>query len=218
MTFLRGKYVLALTVLLLVQGALYYAVALRDENIPAVAPLSAFPTEAGPWHLFKEFPIEKEIQDILKADDTLNRLYVGPDGSAAWLSINFFKSQRSGQAPHSPKNCLPGAGWEALESEPLTLAVPGRAEPILTNRYVVARGNEKSVVLYWYQSRNRIIAGEFSAKFWLIADSIKYHRSDSAVVKIVVQMRPGGDTDAATKTAIDFVKSVFPAISRQLPS
>jgi EpsI family protein len=217
MTFLRGKYVVALTVLLLVQGALYYAVALRDENIPVVAPLSAFPTEAGSWHLLKDAPIEKEILDILKADDTLNRLYVSPDGSAAWLSINFFKSQRSGQAPHSPKNCLPGAGWEALESDPLTLEIPGRAEPILTNRYVVARGNEKSVVLYWYQSRNRIIAGEFSAKFWLIADSIKYHRSDSAVVKIVVPMRPGGDTDAATKTAIDFVKSVFPAITRQLP-
>jgi EpsI family protein len=96
--------------------------------------------------------------------------------------------------------------------------VPGRSEPILTNRYVVARGNEKSVVLYWYQSRNRIIAGEFSAKFWLIADSIKYHRSDSAVVKIVVPVRPGGNTDAATQIAIDFVKSVFPAVSRQLPS
>ena len=57
--------------------------------------------------------------------------------------------------------------------------MPDRAEPIVVNRYLTARGDEKSVTLYWYQSRSRIIAGEFSAKFWLIADSIRYHRSDS---------------------------------------
>jgi len=71
-------------------------------------------------------------------------------------------------------------------------------------------------VLYWYQSRNRIIAGEFAAKFWLIADSIKYHRSDSSLVKVVVPVR-NDNADAATKTAIEFVQSVFPAIARQLP-
>ena len=218
MTFLKSKYVVALTVLLLIQGTLYYAVAMRPEVIPVVGPLSTFPTDAGVWHMHKDIPIEKEVQDVLKADDTLNRIYAGPDnGDAVFLFIAFFKTQRSGQAPHSPKNCLPGAGWESLESDPVTITVPDRAEPILTNRFLVARGNEKSVVLYWYQSHNRIIAGEFSAKFWLIADSIKFHRSDSSLVKIVVPVR-NGDADAATKTAIDFVKAVFPAISRQLPT
>ncbi len=216
MTFLKGKYAVALTVLLLVQGTLYYAVAMRPEAIPTVGPLSAFPHDAGAWHLYKDAPIEKEVADILKADDTLNRIYAGPDGSPLFLFIAFFKTQRSGQAPHSPKNCLPGAGWESLQSDPLTIAVPGRAEPIVTNRWLVARGNEKSVVLYWYQSRNRIIAGEFAAKFWLIADSIKYHRSDSSLVKVVVPVR-NDNADAATKTAIEFVQSVFPAIARQLP-
>lgn len=217
MTFLKGKYAVALTVLLLIQGSLYYAVALRDENIPLVGPLKAFPQDAGAWHLYKDVPIEKEVQDVLKADDTLNRIYVDPRGDAAFLFIAFFKTQRSGQAPHSPKNCLPGAGWESLESDPISITVPGRAEPILTNRYVVAKGNDKSVVLYWYQSRSRVIAGEFSAKFWLIADSIKYHRSDSSLVKIVVQVKDG-DTNGATNTAVDFAKSAFPVIARQLPS
>jgi hypothetical protein len=70
--------------------------------------------------------------------------------------------------------------------------------------------------LYWYQSHNRIIAGEFAAKFWLIADSIKYHRSDSALVKIVVPVR-NGDSTGATSEATEFVKAVFPALSAQLP-
>lgn len=213
---LKGRYALALTILLLIQGGAFYMVALRPEAIPNVAPLSSFPTAAGPWTMYKDVPIEKEVQDVLLADDTLNRIYVKPGNSAAFLFIAFFRTQRSGQAPHSPKNCLPGSGWEALESEPITVEVPGRTEPIQTNRYVVAKGDEKSVVLYWYQSHNRIIAGEFTAKFWLIADSIKYHRSDSALVKIVVPVR-NGDSIAATHDATDFVKAVFPALSKQLP-
>jgi EpsI family protein len=132
------------------------------------------------------------------------------------MFIAFFKSQRYGQAPHSPKNCLPGSGWEPLESEPLPITVAGRGEPIVVNRYLVARGDEKSVVLYWYQSHNRIISGEFAAKFWLIADSIKYHRSDSSLVKVVVPVREG-NTEAATRTAVEFVQASFPAVAKQLP-
>ena len=69
----------------------------------------------------------------------------------------------------------------------------------------------------WYQSHDRIIAGEFAAKFWLIADSIRYHRSDTSLVKVVVPVR-AGDADAATRTAIDFVKAAFSPLSRQLPT
>jgi EpsI family protein len=214
---LKARYAVALTVLLLVQGSLYYAVALRDEAIPAVPPLSLFPAESGAWRMYRDMPIEKEVQDVLRADDTLNRVYIGPtEGSAAYLFIAFFKTQRSGQTPHSPKNCLPGAGWEPVESAPLHITVPGRSEPLVSNRFVVARGDEKSVVLYWYQSHGRIISDEFAAKFWLIADSIRYHRSDSALVKIVVPVR-GGDVEGATKTATDFVQAVYPAVAKQLP-
>jgi EpsI family protein len=213
----RSRHAVALTVLLLLQGGVFYMVAMRPEAVPTVGPLTAFPTTTGSWHMYKDVPIEKEVQDVLLADDTLNRIYVGPNSNSyAFLFIAFFRSQRSGQAPHSPKNCLPGSGWEPLESEPLTIQVPGRAEPIVTNRYLVARGEDKSVVLYWYQSHNRIIAGEFAAKFWLIADSIKYHRSDSALVKIVVPVR-NGNAEAATREATEFVQSMFPALSQQLP-
>ena len=217
MTFLKSRYALALTLLLLMQGSLYYATALRKEAVPVVSPLSDFPSQAGAWHMYKDVPIEKEVQDVLKADDTLNRIYIGPQENPVFLFIAYFKSQRYGQAPHSPKNCLPGSGWEPLESDPLTIVVPGRQQPIVTNRYLVAHGDEKSVVLYWYQSHNRIIAGEFTAKFWLIADSVRYHRSDSSLVKIVVPVR-NGDAETATKEAIEFVKAVFPAVSRQLPA
>jgi EpsI family protein len=216
--FLNNKYARIVTAILILQGIVFYAIALRAENAPPASPLSVFPTDIAGWQMFKDVKMEQDTLDVLKADDTLNRIYLNPARSDnAYLFIAFFKTQRYGQAPHSPKNCLPGNGFEPIESGPIWVAVPGRGEPIRINRYLTARGDEKSVTLYWYQSHDRIIAGEFAAKFWLIADSIRYHRSDTALVKIVVPVRDG-DADAATRTAIDFVKAAFSPLSRQLPA
>ena len=207
-----------MTAFLILQGIVFYAVALRAENTPTVSPLDGFPTNVAGWQMYKDVKIEQETLDVLKADDTLNRVYINPAHDAStFLFIAFFKTQRYGQSPHSPKNCLPGNGYEPIESGLMTVAIPGRSEPVQVNRYLTARGDEKSVTLYWYQSHDRIIAGEFAARFWLIADSIRFHRSDTSLVKIVVPVRDG-DADAATRTALDFMKAVFPPLARQLPA
>ena len=217
MSFLNNKYARVLTVLLVVQGVLLYGVALRPENVPAVGRLDAFPMQVPGWQMKQVSPIEDEVKEILKADDLLSRWYVNDSETAsAYFFIAFFKTQREGQAPHSPKNCLPGSGYEALESFPIDIPVSGRAQPIHVNRYLTARGEDKSVTLYWYQSHNRIIADEFAARFYLIVDSIRYHRSDTALVKIVVPVR-GGDADLATTTAVGFAQAMWPDVVRQLP-
>ena len=218
MSFLRSKYARIVTVVLILQGIVFYSVALRAENTPTVAPLEGFPTNVNGWQMYKDVKIEQETLDVLKADDTLNRVYVNPARDAStFLFIAFFKTQRYGQSPHSPKNCLPGNGYEPIESGLMTVAIPGRPEPVQVNRYLTARGDEKSVTLYWYQSHDRIIAGEFAARFWLIADSIRFHRSDTSLVKIVVPVRDN-DADAATRTAVDFMKVMFPPLVHQLPA
>jgi EpsI family protein len=217
-SFLRSKYARIVTAALILQGIVFYAVALRAENTPTVSPLDDFPANVTGWQMYKDVKIEQETLDVLKADDTLNRVYINPaHDTSTFLFIAFFKTQRYGQSPHSPKNCLPGNGYEPIESGVMTVAIPGRSEPVQVNRYLTARGDEKSVTLYWYQSHDRIIAGEFAARFWLIADSIRFHRSDTSLVKIVVPVRDG-DADAATRTAVDFMKAVFPPLTRQLPA
>ena len=85
------------------------------------------------------------------------------------------------------------------------------------NRYIVQRGEDKSLVLYWYQTPRRVIASEFDAKFYLVLDSIRYHRSDTALVRVVVPVADG-DEDAATKTAIRFVQSFFEPLREYLPT
>lgn len=216
MKFLSNKYSRVLTLILLLQAGAYYAIAFRGERAPAASPLSSFPASIGPWRMTLDAPIEKEVQDVLNADDTLNRRYSSAGNTDAYLFIAFFKTQRYGQSPHSPKNCLPGAGYTPIEDSKVSIAVPEWPGPIVVNKYVTERGNDKSVTLYWYQSHNRVIAGEYSARFWLVLDAIRYRRSDTSIVKIVVPVA-NSRIDLATQTGVEFIQTIFPQILQQLP-
>jgi EpsI family protein len=217
MNWIRNKYVGFLTLALVVQATLFYA-ASRGEKVPDGQPLDLFPARLRDWQETQDYPVEQEIRDQLKADDMLNRLYQDPQSrAAASLFVAYFKTQRTGQSPHSPKNCLPGSGWEPEATGFLDVAVAGQPQPIRINRYVVSHGGEKSVVLYWYQSQRRVIASEFSAKFWLVMDSIRYHRSDTALVRVTVPV-VNNDQDAATRQGVAFVQTVFPVLKNYLPA
>ncbi len=217
MQVLRNRYAYTLTLALIVQAFIYYSVAYRSEHMPYMAPLSTFPQTIQGWQMTADVPIEKDILDVLKADDTLERIYVNPSNTASVsLFIGFFKTQRYGQNPHSPKNCLPGNGYEPLKDTRISIRVPVWNHPITTNQYVVQRGDQKSVVLYWYQSHNRVIASEYRARMWLVADAIRYHRSDTSIVRIVVPVLED-DVDGATRTGVRFIQAMFPDLLKQLP-
>ncbi len=208
---LPKRFLQALTVLLLAQAALFYS-ASRGEKVHSISPLQYFPVDVHGWRVVRDTPLEPEVQDVLHADDALNRSYVdGKSGALAYLFVAYFKSQRTGQTPHSPKNCLPGAGWEPLATGYINVRVAGEPQPITINRYVVERGNEKSAVLYWYQSPRRVVANEFAAKFWLVADSIRYHRSDTSLVRTVVPVQEN-DLPRAIQTGVGFAQSIYPAL------
>ena len=214
--FLRQRGFQILLVVLVAHSAVYYSF-LRPEPPVSAQPLVSFPKQIDGWGMTAEYPVEAEVQAVLKADDTLNRTYnVSSGSSQAGLFVAFFRSQQAGQAPHSPKNCLPGSGWEALKSSTVSLKVAGRAEPIEVNRYIIARGESKAMVFYWYQSHGRVVASEYWSKFYLVMDSLRYHRSDTALVRVIVPI--SGDEADAEKTAGQFVQSTFGRLSTILPS
>ncbi len=214
--FLNSGPVRLVTLLLVAQAALLYS-SIRPEAIPAGRPLAGIPQILGPWSLVEEGVVDADTQAVLKADDLLNRVYADRStGRGVNLFIAAFRSQRNGKAPHSPKNCLPGNGWTPLQSDELAIDV-GRSAPISVNRYVVAHGDSRSLVLYWYQSRDRAIASEYKAKFWVIMDAVRLNRTDTALVRIVVPMAPN-DEAGATRTASEFVKAFYGTIREYLPA
>lgn len=209
----NNKYLRIATLVLVAQAVLFYT-ASHGDSTPLNAPLAAFPAGFGDWRLVQEGVVDQETQDVLRADDTLTRFYAQPDGHSANLFIAYFKTQRYGQSPHSPKNCLPGSGWQQVEEG--AIDVPVGRTTIRINRYLVSKGENESIVFYWYQSQGRVVADEFSAKFHLIADSIRSHRSDTALVRVVVPTNASSHqlSDAVGR---DFVTAAYPVIKGYLP-
>jgi len=195
---------LVLSILFIVQGAAFYGLARRAEAIPTSKPLSAFPTAIGEWHLLQEGVMEQEERDVLRTDDYLTRQYAAPGGKTASLFVAYFRSQRAGQAPHSPKNCLPGSGWTWSVADTIGVNIAGRAQPIEINRYIVSKvregGDERAVVLYWYQSRDRVVASEYRAAAFTAWDALRYNRTDTELVRVVTPVAQNG---------VEFIQAFF---------
>lgn len=215
--FWKLRSVRILSLVLLAQAGLFYGFS-RHENVPARRPLEQFSLDGTPWSMLQDMQLDQETLDVLKADDILSRVYQDrQNGATATLFVAYFDTQRTGKAPHSPKNCLPGSGWAPSQSGMVDISIPGRTQPIRVNRYVVARGDNQSIVLYWYESHNRVIASEYAAKIYTVADSIRYNRSDTALVRVVVNVE-NGDTQKAVETAESFVQAFFQPLKNWLPA
>lgn len=214
--FLKSRPAVWVTVLMLAQAALLYS-SMHPEAVPPSTPLVQMPQSLGEWRqVAADGVTDPEVMAVLRADDVLLRPYATVRGERADLFIAAFRSQRNGKAPHSPKNCLPGSGWDPIVEDEISVDV-GQAAPIPVNRYVVAHGEERSLALYWYQSRDRSVASEYKAKFWVVADAMRYNRTDTAIVRVTVPIF-NRDNDAAERIGVAFIKTFYPAIRQILPN
>jgi EpsI family protein len=170
----------------------------------------------GPWKIFRGDPIDPEVAAELRADRLVSQTYIETPAKAfASLLVAWFQTQQGGaRQPHSPKVCLPSGGWTPRIVDEIT--VDTSAGPITVNRYVVDKDTQSAVVLYWYQTPRRVIAGEWAAKFWLMADSLRDKRTDTALVRVTTWPTRGGD-EAATAVATEFARSLYPKLREYLP-
>jgi EpsI family protein len=189
-----------LSALLAMQGAAFYGISRRAEWIPTSKPLGEFPAVIGQWRMVREGVIEQEERDVLRADDYLTRQYAVSPHKTAGLFVAYFRSQRAGQTPHSPKNCLPGSGWTWTVSDTIRVGIAGRARPIEINRYIVSKGDDHAVVLYWYQSRDRVVASEVRATIFTAWDALRYNRTDTELVRVVTPVAESG---------VEFIQAFF---------
>lgn len=187
------------------------------DVIPTRTVFALFPYELGPWS-GTDLAIDPEELDVLKPTDYLSRDYVTKDDRDPHISlfIPYFASQRTGDAIHSPQNCVPGAGWTPVESIHVTLSLPGHG-PFPVTRYIVAKGDERDMVLYWYWAHDRGVASEYWAKYYLVADSMRMHRSDGALVRIITPMYSGETAETAEQRLLPFAAQVVPLLGDYIP-
>jgi EpsI family protein len=210
--------ILILTVFLAGQAWAYHSFA-RSEKVAAARPLIGMPDQLASWTKYQEGFVDAETQAVLKADDTLNRQYVNTKlGVSANLFVAAFRSQRHGALPHSPKNCLPGGGWTPLINDHIFVSLPNRPQPIEVNRYLIQRADAKSLVLYWYQSRDRAVASEYKAKLYTMVDAVKDNRTDTALVRVIISLNSNSNNEEAQAAAEDFIRSFYAPLRGFLPS
>jgi EpsI family protein len=189
----------------------------HGEATPPAKPLAEFPRKLGPYASLGEFELDKETLDILKVTDYINRTYWAPSMGqhTMGLYIGYFRTQRTGAGIHSPKNCLPGAGWNPVNESIYQLPLDdGRKVPI--NLYFLRKGLDEEVVLYWYQSHGRVIASEYWGKFYLVYDALRLNRTDAALVRITFAVE-NGDEAAARDQALAFAKTITTNIDQVIP-
>lgn len=192
-----------------------------QRTIPLRAPLAtSVPTDLDGYRA-REDSLSAEERSVLGVSNYLVRVYSPPDTSghlAKYFTVyvGYYERQVRGKTIHSPKNCLPGAGWEPLTSGVAMLPTASGTVPV--NRYLIQKGKDQALVLYWYQGRGRIVANEYRVKWNLLQDAALRRRSDEALVRVVVPIRTGSSEAAAMTQATRIAERLVSSVAAALPA
>lgn len=188
----------------------------RAEVLPPHQDLAGFPMRIDTW-AGSPLALTQAQLDVLGPGEFLLRNYQRTIAEPPVnLYIAFFPSQRTGDTIHSPKNCLPGAGWTPIESGTMDIRREDGSS-MRVNRYIIAQEANRSLVLYWYQAHGRVTASEYWAKFYLVEDAIRMNRTDGALLRVVTPILNGGSEKQAEARALAFTRRILPLLDRYIP-
>ena len=178
--------------------------------------LKDFPKAIGDWKMVSDQLIDDKVMNVLLVDDYMMRSYENRKGEVVHLYVGYFKNQREGKQVHSPRQCLPGAGWDRISHSERAMSFkdhdPSEGQ---VNIDIMGKGNSRELYLWWYQGRGRIYANEYWNKVYLIWDAVAKRRTDGALVR--VNSKIGGDLNSALSTQETFIGSFMPELSSFIP-
>jgi EpsI family protein len=203
-----------ITALLLVACAVRWRL---GDPLPApyAGELGRFPVVLSGW-TGQNVVLDDDVLSQLSLDDYVNRYYRSSAGTLG-LYVAYYASQKEGDAVHSPLNCLPGSGWQPISTE--RMGVRGLTAGTTTiNKIVVEKGLDRQLVLYWYQTRERVVASEYVSKAFLVKDAFQSGRTDIALVRIIAPIdgRAFDGSAEALALARPFAENVLTEIQRRL--
>ena len=206
----------ALLAVLLLGGGVINVWERAGEARVSRQPLKDFPSQLGTWHQTgSDVRFDEETEKILRADDYLSRNFAS-DGRMASFYVGYYATQRNGATYHSPLNCLPGSGWVMSDAAQIRIVPAGGGAPFEANRYVVANGKDRALMVYWYQGRGRATSSEYWGKVYTLLDSVRRRRSDGAMVRVMVPV--GNSQEEAQKTAVELSALAAANLTNYIPN
>ena len=185
------------------------------EAVPIRRSLATLPTQVGEWTGREAAVLAPAELEMLRPTDYLVRRHVDGAGRSVWLYVGYWDTQRRGAQPHSPKNCLPGGGWEPLDAGRLTIPLPAPHAPLTVNRFIIQKDQEQQVVLYWYDAQGRPLASEVEARVQMVRSAILRNRTDGAIVRVTSYVQ--GGVDETTRRLVEYVQALYPILSEYIP-
>ena len=204
----------AITIVCLVAGLLLLNARSQGHTTPLRRPFDDFPTKIGAWTGQEATRLDIETLNILKVSDYVMRRYVDGAGRGLWVYLGYWESQRRGAQMHSPKNCLPGSGWEPLEATVMPIPVEG-GRTIHVNRFLVQKSNQRELVLYWYRAQGDDVPGEVAAKAAMVKNAIIRNRTDGALLRVSAPVE--SSVAETSDRLVAFVQAMYPRLGDYLP-
>jgi EpsI family protein len=193
------------------------------EVIPDRDPFIALPRSVEGWYCPRLEDMDPAAEATLGVTDYVICDWVSPEREAVVnLYVGYHESQvrRYGangdevSTIHPPEHCLPGAGWSIVDSR----LIPIESGDLqgLAKRFVIAKGEARQLVYFWYQSRGRLIARNHEVILYKFLDRAARGRSDGALVRFTAPILHD-DVDAADATIRDLAAAITPSLERHLP-
>jgi len=207
-----------LIALILATGISMTSLADREEILPVVPSLNTFPLKIAEWR-GDEQAMEQVYLDELQLDDYLMANYRRPsDAASVEIYIAYYSSQRKGASVHSPKACLPGGGWQIMDSAVTSIKDVGPAgENLNVNRTLIELGDSRQLVYYWFQQRDRNVTNEYLVKWYIFWDALTRNRTDGSLVRLVTVVPEATDVSEADERMQTFLRDIDPTLAYFLP-
>lgn len=188
----------------------------KQTAVPLAGSLSTVLAHVDGYRI-QDQHVSDEERRVAGMTDYVARIYWRPDSTPAFTTyVGYYDAQTQGKSMHSPKNCLPGAGWEILHGGDTTVTALGG--PHVVNRYLLKNGTMQAVVYYWYQGRGRVVASEYAVKFNLLKDAALEGHTEEALVRLVVFMDSTTSTEAkADELAMRMAPKMMQEVEHVLP-
>lgn len=198
--------------ILILQTAVSHSLSVPERLLPLPG-LRSLPSRLGEWEQGAEQVLEPNAIAYLRPDEYILRDYVNrSSGASVNLFIAYFKSLEDGYGPHSPRVCLPGAGWLVRSTRAVSIPGHGGSPTIPVNEYIIEKAGNRVLVVYWYQNERDVWADEFWEKIRMLPDLIRYHRSDLSLVRVISATTPEG-TDFSN--CLQFTRELVPVLAKR---
>ncbi|HET7188407.1 MAG TPA: EpsI family protein [Gemmatimonadaceae bacterium] len=189
-----------LPALLLAAGCVFVWNARSQAAVPLAAPLTSVMPEV-PGYRVQEQRISTDERRVAGMSDYVARIYWRDSVPAFTTFVSYYERQTQGKTIHSPRNCMPGAGWAVMSTDTKDVMLDG--QPVTLNRSLLRNGAATALVFYWYQGRGRLVANEYAVKWNLLRDAALEGHTEEALVRVVVPLPRTNEPRHADKALAD---------------